>query len=56
MSIGELGGEREESDEREESEASDCGVSWERLEALTGANGSDVNTPPSRPDTSSGGR
>lgn len=34
MSIGELGGDREESEDREEREARDCGVSWERLDLL----------------------
>lgn len=31
VSMGELGGESEESEEREESEVRDCGVSWERF-------------------------
>lgn len=42
MSIGELGGDREESEEREDSEARDCGVSWERL-VLLWVRGSGVN-------------
>lgn len=31
MSIGELGGDREERDERDEREVRDCGASWPRL-------------------------
>lgn len=40
--MGELGGDREESEEREEREARDCGVSWERL-FLLWARGSGLN-------------
>lgn len=44
--MGELGGDSEESEEREESEARDCGVSWERL-LLPWVGGSGPNTRPS---------
>ena len=54
VSIGELGGDREESEEREEREARDCGVSWERL-LLLWVRGSGVNMEQSL-DTASGGR
>lgn len=40
--MGELGGDREESEEREERDASDCGVSWERL-VLLWVRGSGLN-------------
>ena len=53
VSMGELGGDREEREEREESEARDCGVSWERL-VLLWVSGSGVNTEQSL-DTVSGG-
>lgn len=53
MSMGELGGDREESEEREEREARDCGVSWERL-VLLWVRGSGVNMEQSL-DTVSGG-
>lgn len=51
--MGELGGDREESEEREEREARDCGVSWERL-VLLWFRGSGVNMEHSL-DTVSGG-
>lgn len=54
VSMGELGGDREESEEREDKEARDWGASWERL-ALPGFRGSGVNRQQSL-DTASGGR
>lgn len=53
--MGELGGDREESEEREESEARDCGVSWERL-VLLWFRGSEVNTVQSLDAVSGGSR
>lgn len=53
--MGELGGEREDSEEREEREARDCGVSWERLVLLC-MRGSGVNMEQSLDIVSRGSR
>lgn len=53
--MGELGGDREESEEREESEAKDCGVSWERL-VLLWVSGSGLNMVQSLDTVSRGSR
>lgn len=52
--MGELGGDRDDSEDREDKEAKDCGASWERL-ALLWFRGSGVNRQQSL-DTASGGR
>lgn len=53
--MGELGGDREESEERDDREARDCGVSWERL-VLFWVKGSGVNMEQSLDADSSGNR